>query len=459
MGKIALLFATALALLRAASSAPAQTPSSPQSNPASNAILSAQALNRVVGYTAWDEDYFYIALQINKPTLNGKNSEPFSNPLEDDAALISLQSDDDRKSSQRTARSVLVAVSAAGGAQLYSGPDKKPLFKGFADIQSRLEQIGKDETGPVAQQAKRAALLSSLIKFKVVPLGASLPGGARVSGYTLEVAIPWTHLGGRPQSGAKMGFLVAAQSIAPGSPALQSLSPKVRGSSDLDNPSLWSEIVFSNTPDAGVPGAILCPRVFASKPVVDGELTPGEWNTATAFEFGERLGAGAGTSALANTLAARLRPEFVPRPPRPVVPLPAASVEPPALPPHRPQRVTPLVLAPYAYWFQADSRKAAPLQQVQRPDGSTALIHHPMDGVGPWFSFDRAGWHRRQLMEIRRAGIDVILPIYRGSPRDRQLYAEKGLMTLVEALNALRLAGQEYPQVALYLDTNSLIET
>jgi len=54
------------------------------------------------------------------------------------------------------------------------------------------------------------------------------------------------------------------------------------------------------------------------------------------------------------------------------------------------------------------------------PNGSVGLVHHPMEGIGPWFSYDRADWHRRQLIDVRRAGIDVILPEQLQSRLNRQ---------------------------------------
>ena len=102
-------------------------------------------------------------------------------------------------------------------------------------------------------------------------------------------------------------------------------------------------------------------------------------------------------------------------------------------------------MARYAYRYQADPRKAAPLSGVLRGNGSTALAHHPLEGVGPWFSYDRADWHRNQLRELRRAGIDVILPEYRGDARSRQQYADKGLRVLASALQNMRQTGQDYP--------------
>src|SRR5579859_7812950 len=72
-----------------------RSPQSPPNTAAANTTPAYMAANRILGYTAWDDDYFYIALQINKPVLSGKNTQPFSDPLEDDAAIITLQTDDD----------------------------------------------------------------------------------------------------------------------------------------------------------------------------------------------------------------------------------------------------------------------------------------------------------------------------------------------------------------------------
>ena len=127
--------------------------------------------------------------------------------------------------------------------------------------------------------------------------------------------------------------------------------------------------------------------------------------------------------------------------------------------PHQPQRVSPLVFAEYTYWFQADPRKIVPAEHVWQADGTSILAQHPLAGTGPWLSYDRADWHRQQLIESRRAGIDVILPMYRGAIRDRQRYADKGLLVLAAALQSLRAANMDYPQVGLFLDTTALTDT
>ena len=458
MGKFALAIAGAALLAPAFVSAQAAPAAPPPERPATDKPApeaATEATNRVVAHSAWDDDYFYLAFQVNKPNLSGRNSRAFSHPLEDDAVLIGLQTDGDRTTTKRNAKTITIAVSAAGGTQIYTGADSKPLYNGMDDFQARLDDAFKNEKDPTARQTRTAALLGSLIKVAATQKGAMRAIGTPASGYTLEVAIPWSDLGGKPQNETRMGFHLAAQSVAEGSPALQSLSSRVTTLADADNPSLWEQIVFRNAPAPQDNGLYICPRIFGGKPAIDGELSNGEWNGLTRLAFGSNAGAAGGTS-LPATYAARFHPKFTPRPARPVVPLAAAKFPAPA--PHQKQPIAPLILAQYTYWYQGDPRKPAPAERVWQPNGATALAQHPLSGVGSWLSYDRADWHRQQLIEARRAGIDVILPLYRGGVRDRQRYADKGLLALATALQSLKAAGQDYPQIGLYLDTTSLPE-
>ncbi|HEV2471180.1 MAG TPA: hypothetical protein VGS41_00840, partial [Chthonomonadales bacterium] len=49
-------------------------------------------------------------------------------------------------------------------------------------------------------------------------------------------------------------------------------------------------------------------------------------------------------------------------------------------------------------------------------------------------------------------------PVYRGSPRERALYSDKGLDVLAASLESLEKAGEDFPMVAPYLDTTSVAE-
>jgi hypothetical protein len=81
--------------------------------------------------------------------------------------------------------------------------------------------------------------------------------------------------------------------------------------------------------------------------------------------------------------------------------------------------------------------------------------------VGPWFSYDRVQWHRDQLLGLRSAGVDVILPVYSGSAADRASYAIKGLDCLVQAVKEAaqdRVIGgeQHSPAIGMQLDTAAM---
>src|SRR5205085_5391437 len=124
----------------------------------------------------------------------------------------------------------------AGGAQLYRGENATPL-KGFEDL------------------PQDAAGIRIPFKYRVVPNGKLNLSGGPPSGYTVEMAIPWVELGGTPKVGQKMRFNVVALSAAGGSPPILSLSPAVKTAEDVQNPSLWSEIVFVDAPVKSVASA------------------------------------------------------------------------------------------------------------------------------------------------------------------------------------------------------------
>lgn len=415
-------------------------------------------VNRINGYTAWDDEFFYVAVQVNKPQLIARNSAPFSQPLEDDAVVIAIQTDNDHKSTGRTVNSYTVAVSAVNGFQFYSGAAATPLFAGLEEFTARLKEIAETEKDPAEQTKKLLALQGRVLKVKVTQSGIERAGGGAAPGYTVEVAIPWVDLGGKPAPGAKMGFNVAAQSKAAGSPPLQSLAAAVRTSADMDNPSLWAEITFSNAPAPSTPTNLVSPRVFAQKPLIDGQLTNAEWNNLSLFTFGENPGGAARSVSLESVRASRAPVELRLRPAAPAVPVPARSAIPLPVAAHQRQSLPALIMAKWEYAFQADPRKSAPQLNVFKSDQSSALAHHPLEGSGAWFSYDRVDWHRRQLSDMRQAGVDVVLPVYRGGPRDRQIYSDKGLTVFASALRSMRQAGQDTPQVGLFLDADAVTQ-
>ena len=112
-------------------------------------------------------------------------------------------------------------------------------------------------------------------------------------------------------------------------------------------------------------------------------------------------------------------------------------------PPLGPSVPPKLVMALYRLDYNGDGRKA-PSQNVWDAQGASLLVDQPMNGAGSWFSGLRPLWHRQQLTDMRRAGIEVALLQVRAD--DPLLGRELG--ALVEALKEMKAAGQDYPLVA-----------
>ncbi len=99
-----------------------------------------------------------------------------------------------------------------------------------------------------------------------------------------------------------------------------------------------------------------------------------------------------------------------------------------------------LVMAIYRFDYNADARKATG-QNVWNAAGGSLLVDQPINGCGPWFSGLRPLWHRQQLSDLRRAGIDVAL--IRAQATDPLLGRE--LDALVETLKEMKAERMDYP--------------
>ena len=102
------------------------------------------------------------------------------------------------------------------------------------------------------------------------------------------------------------------------------------------------------------------------------------------------------------------------------------------------------IMGIYRLDYNGDSRKA-PGQNVWNAQGGTLLADQPMNGAGPWFSGLRPQWHRQQLSDMRRAGIEVAL--LRTRPDDALLPRE--LDAFITALKDMKAAGMDYPLVGV----------
>lgn len=86
------------------------------------------------------------------------------------------------------------------------------------------------------------------------------------------------------------------------------------------------------------------------------------------------------------------------------------------------------------------------------------LRHHFPDHRA--VSYESRAWHRRQMEDLRAAGIDVVLCVYWGAPnrylKPNLRFSVRGLAPLVSALDELAKAGPT-PRIALFYDTTTLL--
>jgi hypothetical protein len=395
--------------------------------------VAAQADIRARCRTAFDADYFYVAADVDKQTLRGSVSAPFQNPLQDDAILIGIAAAD------APDKRVEMAVSVAQGAQLYRGADRNPL-RGVDDFL----------TAPDGSRM--------LFKYRLRARGKLNSQPQIDNGFTVEVAIPWIEIGGPPQQGDRLKFSIAVLNTVEGEAPVVSLSPAITSPQDTLDAGKWATIVFVDAPTAsvaGAPGAIVCARVYNVKPVIDGTLDDAEWSRITAFAFGSGMEATGPMPGSAGAARTRGPLDLKQAPPAPgdgrwmLLHHPAVSDAKPLT-----RQVWPrLVFARYLVDRQADPRKPLPLAPVADAAGRSLLITHPMDGTGPWYSYDRIDWHRIQLTRMREAGVDVAAVTFAPGRAGRLAATALG-----SALAALEASDADHPLVCLWLDASALPE-
>ncbi|KPJ62602.1 hypothetical protein AMK68_04705, partial [candidate division KD3-62 bacterium DG_56] len=246
------------------------------------------------------------------------------------------------------------------------------------------------------------------LRFDVNVRGTLNRAGDRDEGFDVEVALPWRLLGGKPAPGRTYGFDVVSYIRGENHTAVD-WAGKADTAEGFALPANWGQLVIDprHAGSTAKEGVVTCPRINIA-PAIDGRLDAREWLLASTLKLD--------------------KPE-------------------PAVGPHAPApvpRITDLVMATYRYDY--------------RPEAPIALIDHPLNGIGPWFDGRRIAWHREQLVGLERAGIDVILPAYRGDLVSRATWSREGLACLVQALKDLTGVGHMRPQVGMMFDTAALPE-
>ncbi|MEI6915414.1 MAG: sugar-binding protein, partial [Armatimonadota bacterium] len=318
----------------------------------------------------WDENYLYAAVEVNDPDIQGSTKAPNQPVGDDDAVAIYLQTDR-KKDAAIGPNSFRMLVSAAGGCEFSHGEDGKWVKK---DIFTFKYAVKVD--GSVSQDQDDD------------------------SGYTVEIAIPWTELGLAGNIGTSMLFNATVQMKGEHTGFL-SLVKGVQTDADRDNPSKWDELWLRGPVQPLVirnPGRIMINRSLQHRPVVDGRMLASEYNEKSAFEIQKPP----------IKQAVHILRDFP---------------------------VENLIFASYYYHYDTT-------------EPQSSFVNKPFGGFGPWFTGSRIEFHRGMLRDARRAGIDVLLAVNSVTPLPANRTAT---LALVGALKEMTIAKEAYPLVALML--------
>lgn len=114
----------------------------------------------------------------------------------------------------------------------------------------------------------------------------------------------------------------------------------------------------------------------------------------------------------------------------------------------------PIVGTYYFYWYDVNTQ-----EHFVNADGSDALTTHPLNTKD--YSYRSPAWHEREMRDIKKAGIDFILPVYWGCPSDREPgkmmhWSFEGVKALVQAQENLLKKRFSPAKIGLFYDTSTL---
>lgn len=450
-------------------------------------------------YTTWDDFYFYAGIQVRDTHVVGTNDTPTSQPQQDDDVEVFFETDNAR-ASVRTPRTIQMAVSAANGSYFSVGtgskiPKAKAIYsyKYAARVDGTLNDNGDTDTGytvelaipwqemgltgppkngatwgfnvisrdreTTARPGTRFFSLSPDVKTaedvqdpsKWGHLVFSSGGRSRSEGAT--VACPQVPvLGGTPRYPLINGSIVSgewpnASLTSFGRVAIAATAPTIAEEPNTSDtpfqapppaappvrPATGRKPPKSPGPVAQVPGSIDLPGGFAIRVLPGGSKMPPPSVPSTQEPAIPPASVG---GVFVNPLTPKPRRGHTAPEPSPVSLTGSLQLG--------QARPSPLVMAVYRTDFNADGRKA-PSQNVWDASGASLLVDQPINGAGPWFSCLRPQWHRQQLTDLRRAGIDVAL--LRCQKSDPLLSRE--LDALVQALQEMKARKLDFPLIGV----------
>ena len=289
------------------------------------------------------------------------------------------------------------------------------------------------------------------VKFGVSVQGTLNRSDDRDRGYVVSLAVPLSALGLDPKTltpGTELGFNLVVRSRTAKGVTAASLAPNAAANPDV--PAQWTKLILADSASvtASTGDAIVAPRIGekAIPPAIDGNYRASAWPENSQFAVALPANANAAPVVIVPaTPAGELASDTV----APVVNEAALK-----------QGVTRFIFARYLMGYQGDRRKTnLPTRGVWSKDNTLLLGDQPITGVGPWFSTDRVSYHKTQMTEMRRAGIDTALTQIGGplAPFDVSIMDSKALLVLVAALREMNTQNVAAPTLSLMLDTSALL--
>jgi len=460
-------------------------------------------------YTTWDDYYFYVGAQVHDTKVNAVNTSPTSQPQQDDDIEVFMETDDVR-ASVRTPQTFQMAVSAANGAYFSQGdgskiPQAKAVYtyKYAANVDGTLNSNSDTDVGYTVEIAipwqelgrKGPPKPGTVWGFNVISRDRDSTARPAQRLFSLS---PDVKSASDVQNPAKWGSIVFESGGAGSTEGGRIVSPRVNldrfplingsivagewsSSSRVafgteavkaDAPTVAQEPNTNASPFDNPPPSVTPPAApVAQAPAPQAVSAPPAPISGTQVGAIDLPGGGSIKVVPGGISAPPLVPQMTAAVPqeapvgvggRRVNPLTPKYKYPKGYKPSDPgvdltgsltlgaAKAPKLVLAVYRVDYNADGRKGVS-QNVWGPNGATLLADQPINGAGPWFSGLRPQWHRQQLSDLRRAGIDVAL--LRTRADDPLLGRE--LDALVEALKELKAAGGDYPLVGVEIGSNS----